>query len=275
MVTKIIATADIHIRNTKRMDEYQEKLETFIKKCKEIANENGPDKTRIVIVGDLFHNKLDISGEGYTMAAWLLRELDKIAKTIVIAGNHDMNMDNLSRLDPISALFSMQPFTKTYYLDREADYESRCIADDNIVWCLYSSFDSFNKPNIAETRLKNPDKTFIGLFHGDMKSAKDDSGYQSDKGLDPSYFDELDCCLMGHIHKRQCIKYEGTPLVYCGSLIQQDHGENLSKHGFIVWDVKNSSYDDVDFKDDKYGYYDFSIESPDDIDNDKEEIINL
>lgn len=172
MVTKIIATADIHIRNTKRMDEYQEKLETFIKKCKEIANENGPDKTRIVIVGDLFHNKLDISGEGYTMAAWLLRELDKIAKTIVIAGNHDMNMDNLSRLDPISALFSMQPFTKTYYLDREADYESRCIADDNIVWCLYSSFDSFNKPNIAETRLKNPDKTFIGLFHGDMKSAR-------------------------------------------------------------------------------------------------------
>ena len=80
---------------------------------------------------------------------------------------------------------------------------------------------------------------------------------------------------MGHIHRRQCMKHEGIPLVYCGSLIQQDFGENLSKHGFVIWDIENETYDEVDFDDDKYGFYNFVLNSEDDIENDKEEIINL
>lgn len=274
MIKKIIAVSDIHIRNLRRNEEYQEKLQNFIDKCKEITKPYKKEEVRIVIAGDLLQNKTDISPEAYLMCSWLLKSLSKIAKTIVIAGNHDISK-NEQRLDPITTIFSLSEFKNMYYLDKELGYESGCIVDDNVVWCLYSSFDNFNKPNIDECKIQNPDAKYVGLFHGELKSSKTDAGYQTQTGLDPSYFDGLDFCIMGHIHKRQEIKYNGIPLVYCGSLIQQDYGENLSKHGFVIWDLEDETYEEVDFDDKVYGFYNFMINSEKDIDDDKEEIINL
>lgn len=275
MITKIIACADIHIRNLRRQNEYQKCLKKFVEKCKEITEKNGAENTRIVIAGDLLHNKLDISGEGYLLASWFLRQLDKIASTIVIAGNHDMNMSNLNRLDPISTIFGMCKFDRVFYLDKELSYESGCLEDENIMWCLYSAFDNFAKPNIEEYRINYPDKTFVGLFHGDIKSAKTDAGYQSENGIDPSYFGDLDFAICGHIHKRQEIKTDGIPLVYSGSLIQQDHGENTTKHGFVVWDVEERTFEEYDLPNEEYGFYTFSIDNIEDIDNNEERILNL
>jgi DNA repair exonuclease SbcCD nuclease subunit len=274
MIKKIIAVSDIHIRNLRRSEEYKEKLSAFIEECKDFVSEYNRDEVRIVIAGDIFHNKTDISPEAYVMCAWLLKQLDRIAKTIVISGNHDMSQ-NEARLDALSTVFSMCKFKNTYYLDKELDYESGCLKDDNVVWCLYSSFDGFAKPSIDEYRIENPDCTFVGLFHGDVKGSRTDAGYQSENGLNASYFDGLDFGILGHIHKKQCIEHDGIRLVYCGSLIQQDFGENLSKHGFVIWDVESRTYEDVDFKDEEYGFYNFSINSIEDLDNDTEEIINL
>ena len=85
----------------------------------------------------------------------------------------------------------------------------------------------------------------------------------------------MDFCLCGHIHKRQCVKYDGIPVVYSGSLIQQNHGENLSKHGFLLWDVESKTYEEYDIDNPDFGFYTFSINSIDDIDENKEELINL
>ncbi len=274
MIKHIIHTADIHIRNHRRMEEYQLNLQWFIDKCREFCLNNNADETRIVIIGDLFHSKSDLSPECYTMGAWFLRELDSICKTIVIAGNHDIT-DNTDRLDPLTAMFSMCKFKQVYYLDKELEYQSGCIVDDNIVWCLYSVFDNFSKPNIDEIKISNPDKTYVALYHGDIISARTDAGYQSMNGLNASYFDGVDFGLFGHIHKRQTIKYEGTPLVYCGSLIQQDHGENMSSHGFLVWDTEEISFSSVENENKEYGYYTFKIDDIEDLEMDDEEIINL
>lgn len=277
MVTKIIHVADIHIRNLKRMDEYQAQLQKFIDNCKEIVKENGAEQTRIVVAGDLVHNKLDISGEGYILSSWLLHQLDDIAKTFVIAGNHDMNMNNLSRLDPISVIFSMCHFKQTYYLDKTLDYQSGCLIDDNIVWCLYSSFDDFARPDIDAIKMEHKDDnfTYVALFHGVIKNAKTDVGYSFTNGYEGSHFEGIDFGLLGHVHKRQCMKFDGAPFVYPGSLIQQDHGENVSGHGFVVWDVESATYKEVDIPNENYGFYTFSINSIDDIDEDKETILNL
>ena len=275
MITHIIACADIHIRNFRRMEEYRRQLERFLKECQDFVEEHGKDSVRIVIAGDLLHNKLDISGEGYTMAAWFLRKLDEIAKTIVIAGNHDMNMSNTDRMDPLSAIFTMCKFSQMVYLDRELSYESGCYVDDNVVWCLYSVFDKFARPNIEEYKVSNPDATFVGLFNGEMKSAKTDVGFVFENGHEPSFFDGIDFGILGHIHKRQCISNNGVPLVYCGSMIQKDHGENISGHGYVVWDVENQTYEERTIPNEGYGYYTLQINSIDDIDDDKEEILNL
>ena len=277
MVTKIIGVGDIHIRNMRRGKEYQEQLQKFIKECKDIVTENGEDETRIVVCGDILHNKTDISPEGYALASWFLRQLDKICTTIVFSGNHDINTSNSNnRLDPLSVIFSMCKFNRVYYLDKDLGYKSGVVEDDNIVWCLYSIFDKFSKPKeITELYGKDNTKTFVGLFHGELKNAITDVGYSFSNGIDSSYFDNIDFALLGHIHKRQCIDNDGIKLVYVGSLIQQDHGENISKHGYIVWDIKKGDYEEHNIDNPNYGYYTFEINSENDIDEDLEEVINL
>lgn len=274
MVKKVIFISDIHIRNYKRLDEYKIQLKKLIDECEEIVNNYGSEHVRIVILGDLLHNKLDISGEGYVMASQFLNKLDGICKTIVIAGNHDMNMANLTRLDPISTIFNMCTFNQTYFLDKELNYESGCIVDDDIVWTLYSSFDNFARPNIEEVKIGNEDKLFIGLFHGDIKSTKTDAGYVIENGLDVSYFDGIDICMCGHIHKRQKLTHNGVDIVYVGSLIQQDHGENINGHGYVVLDVNSLTYTEHNIKND-FGFYTFTIKDVNDIDNNLEELINF
>ena len=77
----------------------------------------------------------------------------------------------------------------------------------------------------------------------------------------------------GHIHKRQEFRRGDVPVVYCGSLIQQTFGETVTQHGFSVWDVETMQHTFYDLPS-NYGLYDFEISSIDDIDNDKEIIVN-
>jgi hypothetical protein len=58
------------------------------------------------------------------------------------------------------------------------------------------------------------------------------------------------------------------------SLIQQNFGENVSKHGFLLWDVENKTYTEHDVYN-KYPYYQFRITSLEDIENGTEKITNL
>lgn len=274
MVKKIIACSDIHILNYKRLDEISSILKTFVDECKNIAKSMNKDELRIVIAGDIFHSKIEISNEANILAGWLLKQLNDIAKTIVISGNHDMLMNNASRLDSITPIFSMSNFDNCIYLDKNLNYQSGCLIDDNVVWCLYSSFDNFAQPNLAEIKKNNPDKTYIGLFHGELNGAITDTGKVFENGLNYNYFSGLDFCILGHIHKMQCIKKDGINLVYCGSLFQQNFGENISGHGYVIWDIETKSYQHINI-DNKYKFYQFKVKSYDDLDNDKEEIINL
>jgi hypothetical protein len=63
------------------------------------------------------------------------------------------------------------------------------------------------------------------------------------------------------------------PIVYPSSLIQQNYGEKIGKHGFLTWDVANLTYEEHDIKT-NYGFYQFKIESIDDIENNKEILTN-
>lgn len=274
MIKKIIQVSDIHIPNYKRIEEYQDRLSDFIKCCREIVQENGEESVRIVVCGDLVNSHNEVSNEAYVLTGWFLRELDKLCKTIVFAGNHDKT-SNIERTDTLSAVFINSNFKQVYYLDMDLEYQSGCVIDDDVTWCLFSAFDNFRCPNIDEYKKKNEGNTFVGLFHGDLISAKTDTGFITTNGINPSSFDGVDFALMGHIHKRQCIKYNGIPLVYSGSIIQQNFGENVSQHGYTVWEVENCEYTFVDIPNSEYSYYIVSINNIDDIEGDLEEFVNL
>ena len=58
------------------------------------------------------------------------------------------------------------------------------------------------------------------------------------------------------------------------SLIQQNFGENITKHGYLMWDVEKKEFTEHDVKNNN-PFYNFKIKSLDDLDNNKEVITNL
>jgi DNA repair exonuclease SbcCD nuclease subunit len=61
---------------------------------------------------------------------------------------------------------------------------------------------------------------------------------------------------------------------YCGSLIQQNFGENVSKHGFLMWDVESKTFTEHDVEN-KHPLYQFKIKSLEDLETGSEKITNL
>ena len=271
----IIHLADIHIRNFQRLEEYSEQLTKVVDKCKEIASEYDKEEVRILIAGDLVHSKNTISNELMVFASYFLRQLEEIATVIVIAGNHDLIVENQARTDTMTALFDTADFQNCKFLDAMLDYKSGCAIDNNVVWCLYSIYEDFLRPTtIEEVKETNPNARMIGLFHGQVVGSTLNNGYVSDSGLDGEAFEGCDCVMAGHLHKRQVLKRGDTEIVYPGSLIQQTYGETISQHGFAVWNVENMSYKFVDIDSD-YGLYDVEIDNVNDVDEDKERLINF
>lgn len=283
MVTKIIACSDIHIPSLKGIDELKETLTVFIEKCKKIVkDEDGPENVRIVVAGDIFHNKLAITNESILCAHWFFSELDKICKTFIVIGNHDFLMNNTGRVDSLSPLFEIGSYKQVYFLDKELGLQSGIYKDDNIAWCLYSSFTGFNTPDInvhkeAEKGTDNPAEIYVGVIHGDVNGAITTTNRVTENGLDPGIFDGCDFVIAGHIHKRQEIKKNGVRIVYCSSIRQRDMGESINGHGFVLWDIEDPEdieYKYVDIPNPDGGFYKFVVNDISDIQNDKEELLN-
>lgn len=276
MIKRIIQVADLHIPNTSNSDR------PFSEMIKELAGEIlleikdfKKEEVRIVIVGDVFEKKIKADNESKDLFHELLNYLDAMAKTIIVAGNHDMLENNQDRMDSISPTFKINGvYPNIVYADKILNYKSGYIKDDNIIWVLYSMFDKFAKPNIDGLKNENPENKIIGLYHGDIAGAVTDIGRMSEKGIDTDDFKECDCVMAGHIHKYQTIKKNGVPIVYAGSVFQCDSGENTTGHGFVIWNIDTMKYTLHEVKN-LYKTYKFEISSYDDIKNDEEQLINL
>lgn len=281
-INKIIACSDIHIPALKGIDELKEILTTFINQCKKIVKKEGTDNVRIVVCGDIFHNKINITSESILCANWFFNELDKLCKTYIVIGNHDFLMNNIGRIDAISPLFEIGNYKQVIFLDKELGYQSGIYEDDNIAWCLYSSFSGFNTPDIemhkeAQKGKQNPSEIYVGLIHGDVNGAITTTNRVTENGLEISIFNGCDFVIAGHIHKRQELKRDGVRIVYCSSISQKDMGESVNGHGFVLWDTEfpdDIEYKFIDVPNPDGGFYKFEINDISDIMDDKEELLN-
>lgn len=269
-IRKCVHLADIHIRTLRMHDEYKDVFKSLLKDLRELLVDYSREEIRIVIAGDLVHQKIVISNEMLILGTWFLRKLEEIAPVIIIAGNHDLLENNVNRMDSISPMVQ-------FLGDKEINYfkESKCYLDDNIVWCVYSIFEENKRPNIEAARVEfGDDKTYVGLFHAPLMNAKTDIGYEIDHGAGLDIFEGCDIAMLGDIHKRQIFNHKGILVAYPSSLIQQNFGENVSKHGFLLWDVETKTYTEHDV-DNKYPFYQFKITSLEDIENGEEKLTNL
>ena len=275
MVKHVIQIADLHIPNKYKDRPYMDMIKLGLAEILKVTKKWKKDEFRIVLVGDIFHNKITLTNEARKCFHETLNYLNAIGKTIIIAGNHDMLENNHDRIDSISPTFDIKDaYPNITYADKELNYESGYFKDDNIIWVVYSMFDKFARPNIDGLKEKYPDCKIIGLYHGEIVGAVTDVGRISENGADDNIFNGCDCVMAGHIHKYQTLKKNGIPIVYSSSFFQQNSGENTTGHGFVVWDIEKMKYK-LNEVTNNYKIYKFKITSYEDIKEDTERLINL
>jgi DNA repair exonuclease SbcCD nuclease subunit len=256
-----------HFGTYKRLAESEEACEKFVEEVGNFIKKNKlkHSECRIVIAGDIVHQKITISNELFSLVAWFLNECSKLCPVVVIAGNHDLLENNKDRMDSITPIVDAIDNANVWYLT-----ESKCYPDENVVWCVYSIFEENERPNIEEGRKKyGDDKTYVGLYHAPVNGALTAIGYEFEDHNDLEQFDGCDMVLMGDIHLRQQFEYNGIPI----SMIQQDFGEKLYDHGYLIWDVAERTYTEHNIEID-YGYYVFKITSLDDLEDETEKLMN-
>jgi DNA repair exonuclease SbcCD ATPase subunit len=219
----------------------------------EEIKKRGTEDSIIYLAGDIAHAKLEMSPELVSEISWLFTECNKLCPTIVIAGNHDCNMNNSDRLDVLTPIVDALKLPNLTYLK---DTQVYGIGDvDFAVFSIFDNKDNWPKANTLFGNKK------IALFHGPVDNSTTDIGYVvSSRHFTTEIFDGYDLALLGDIHKRQeMISPSGCKVVYAGSLVQQNFGETLDKHGFLVWDLDTMTYEEVDIQND-YGYYTLDVD---------------
>lgn len=270
MVKKIIHLGDVHIRTMRMHDEYKEVFDKLLVDAAELVKDFDREEVRVVLAGDLVHQKIVISNEQLLLGTWFLRKLEEIAPVIIIAGNHDLLENNKDRMDSITPMVQFLPDANINYFK-----ESKCYLDGNIVWCVYSIFEENKRPDIESARAEfGGDKTYIGLYHAALVNAKTDIGYSIDHGDGLDIFEGCDCAMLGDIHMYQVFIHKDIPIVYPSSTIQQNFGESVNNHGFILWDVETLKHKHHEVEN-RYPYYQFKIKSLEDLENGTEKITNL
>ena len=233
----IFHISDLHIRHS-RIDEYKIVFERTIKEFEKIKTSiqsyDKDHKLLIIITGDIFHSKVFFDGSDVPTFNWFITELEKIALVILIAGNHDTNMNNQNATDLITCMIKDNPLlTKSNVVYFK---QSGCYTYENIDFGVISVLDPTSITQIIEFCQKTfrPNTKKIGLFHRQLNNKSGDT-----KDL-LKFIDMFDIVLAGDLHKRE-IFGSNKQGMYAGPLFQQTIAEDY-QCGFLWWSMANYEF---------------------------------
>lgn len=224
---KIAHISDTHINRIKYHDEYRQVFQQIY----ETLREEKPDF--IVHTGDLFHSKLELTPECVQLGLEFLKSLVDIAPLRIIAGNHDANLKNKSRLNSITPLYEALKQEDIRFFENSGVYRE----NKDLEFKVFSIFDEDKWEKLNEVKQKSDVR--IGLFHGSVAGVSTDIGYTLEHtDINVGFFEDCDYVLLGDIHKtNQVLDTEGK-VRYVGSTVQQNFGETDDK-GILIWDIKS------------------------------------
>ena len=238
-IDKIFHISDIHIRTLHRHKEYRQVFENLFDYIARASTKN----SIAVVTGDIVHSKLDMSPELVQMLVDFFNGFD--IPTIVILGNHDMNLNNMHRIDAVSPVLDVIKNPNIIFVKENGLFELGGITWNHMAVDVPPS--EYIQANQFDAEYK------IALHHGAVNTAQTDIGYQiSNEHVNTDLFNGHDITLLGDIHKPAQFLNDAYTIAYPGSLIQQNHGEALD-HGILVWDVSSRSAEFIQIQND-YGY---------------------
>ena len=236
--------ADIHIRignnEIARIEEYSDVFEKFYQILKS-ESDLKISMSVLVIAGDIFHNKCRMeSGATKMLFAWINKLLD-ILPILVICGNHDYKQDEPELTDSIEMF--VEPYTnvkpnRLFYLKETGHYIFENIGIGTV--SVKDTLKHFNTAGIIEQlpEFPSPDALptpiKIAIFHGCVSDSK-----HFNKVYPIEWLSKYKFVLLGDNHKQQIKAHtDKCKYGYPGSMIQQDFGENLESHGYLLWDLQ-------------------------------------
>jgi DNA repair exonuclease SbcCD ATPase subunit len=254
MIKTIAHLSDIHLMNKLEYQTRQKQvLENTITKLTEVK----PD--RIVIVGDLFHDFNKVNNETKKLGGWFLNELSKISQVIITLGNHDLNMKAVNRVDSVNTVINLINNPRVNYYDATTFYN-----DDNIIWSVWHHSDKTSPWVLQPDFTKPKDKLVIDLFHDPINGSKTFFGQEFEDSKYVSLDDfKGDLLLMGDIHQYQLFYNKNNTIkgAYPSSLYQNNYGESVNNHGFILWDItdaKNITHEYIEVEN-EYSYINYYL----------------
>ena len=223
---RIAHIADTHIKNLKFHYEYKKVFEQLY----EILRKENVDY--IVHCGDIAHTKTQISPEFVELCSDFFSNLASIAPTYIILGNHDGNLKNSTRQDALSPIVKALNLPDLYLLKNAGE----TVLEPDLALNVLSVFDEENWVAPSDQSRIN-----IALYHGAIGGVSTDVGWVMDHGdHDIGVFAGHDFAMLGDIHKtNQILDTEGR-VRYCGSTVQQNHGETNDK-GLLIWDIEDKN----------------------------------
>tara|TARA_B100000700_G_scaffold150974_1_gene167648 strand:- start:53753 stop:56905 length:3153 start_codon:yes stop_codon:yes gene_type:complete len=225
-VYRIAHIADTHIKNLKYHYEYKKVFEQLY----ETLRKENVDY--IVHCGDIAHTKTQISPEFVELCSDFFMNLASIAPTYIILGNHDGNLKNSTRQDALSPIVSALNLPNLHLLKNAGE----TVVEPDLALNVLSVFDEENWVAPSDQSRIN-----IALYHGAIGGVSTDVGWVMDHGdHDIGVFAGHDFAMLGDIHKtNQILDTEGR-VRYCGSTVQQNHGETNDK-GFLIWEIEDKN----------------------------------
>jgi DNA repair exonuclease SbcCD ATPase subunit/DNA repair exonuclease SbcCD nuclease subunit len=233
----IIHLADIHIRSgNAQQSRYSEYLSAFNRLFAKI-NKLDMSRCIIVICGDIFHHKNQIEAPGVNLFNILVMGLVKYGPLYIIRGNHDYRQDLGDDGDLISALCDHLAHPDIHYLRETGAY---IVPNSNITFGVTAINDILAKGDASGRKrediprfqpIYDKSRINVALYHGSL----------DDTTIDWISREGYNYALLGDIHKRGIYNSGNMKWGYSGSLIQQNFGENVDNHGFLLWDISGDN----------------------------------
>jgi DNA repair exonuclease SbcCD nuclease subunit len=233
--TKLFITGDVHLNE---WDEFSTILPSGINSRLQVGLDaidqiaTAAKGHVLVIAGDLFHTREEISVQVLYRAGEAIRRAASVCKEVLIlVGNHDQHLkdgrvhslgtfqsDNVRVIDK-PELIDIDGFGRVVFMPYTHDYEE---------------FGREYK-KLAEV----PFKSGLSILHADITGFEMNSGFMSTKGITPEFALEvggpmklISLCISGHYHKPQ--KFGDLDVYYVGSPYQMDRSEAGHEKRYLV-----------------------------------------
>jgi len=234
METKLFITGDVHLNE---WDEFSTILPSGINSRLQVGLDsidqlaNAAKDQVLIIAGDLFHTREEISVQVLFRAGEAIRRASSLCKEVIIlVGNHDQHLKD-------GRVHSLGTFQSENVRVIDKPEISEVSGFGKVLFMPYmNDYAEFGE---AYKELAQTQTSKISILHADIIGFEMNSGFVSTKGITPQFTLDaggsknlIDLSISGHYHKPQ--KFGVLNVYYVGSPYQMDRSEAGHEKRYLV-----------------------------------------